>query len=622
MYVRTDTLSLYIHRNGWLWVAQKKFTMNDMDKYIHTTNAAGYAPGEDKFLRRGRRMALLDFAKQFEAKRWPKFWELLKRNVANVILSYAHHEDCKRGLYQRPDQNRCGRFMNLYAVDAIHNKDMTRLKVMEINNNPGVHAYNTLDVKTANDKEKHAMYHDIYGDMMQMLGFNTYDETFTPRSLSDEWDSRLGFDMAFPPPDGDFAAAGYGESPTVKALSEEAHAEYRELYQHIQDQVNWVPRGHGQFSSNGVQDTWPELRTLGEIPSQTPPPAAKPIPEKSPKADDVPSGCPKESLQSPLRARIPASSEKCGVQLWVDVDNVLADSGPRYERFGTANSARYASQDPLMPFSNVVLNEFFWRNCAVNIITARGDWENAEAMTHTWLEEHGFLFHSLLVVRSAKDKLPILRKKCTSTLPCIFVDDLRHGWHLKPYGKKTGLYTDLVEAYAKEPHITLELFGRWDCIKAKYLNGRQLSPILMRAAVLHSGTLKVLEHHIDTYNGALRSKLNFDVLMFVKQNPKFEKKTLYEQLGVQISHKSTLPWASMLQRIPLPQGKMVNSIPGVVEMFGTKGTMYKHARSAFSLQTFHLPDEIAQFKQHRSEAKFGYKPDHESNGAGAVWVRG
>lgn len=230
--IRTDPLRLYIHTDGWVWVAQKPFAMNDTDKYIHFTNTGGTAPGESEYLRRGRRMAILDFAEKYEKNRWPTFWTLLKRNVASAILTYAHHEDCSTGVYQKKGA-RCGRFMNLYAVDCIHNQDLTRLKVMEINNNPGMHAYNTLDVSQPNDAAKHSMYHNVYGDMLELIGFNKKSSTFTPRELWEEWDHKLGYDLAFPPEDGDYEKGGFGWYKGLSELSEEDKDQYSELYDHI-----------------------------------------------------------------------------------------------------------------------------------------------------------------------------------------------------------------------------------------------------------------------------------------------------------------------------------------------------------------------------------------------------
>lgn len=230
--IRTDPLRLYIHTDGWVWVAQQPFTMNDTNKYIHFTNAGGTAPGESEYLRRGRRMAILDFVEKHEKDRWPTFWTLLKRNVASAILTYAHHEDCSTGIYQKKG-TRCGRFMNLYAVDCIHNQELTRLKVMEINNNPGMHAYNTLNVSQPNDAAKHIMYHNVYGDMLELLGFNKKLGTFTPRELWEEWDHKLGFDLAFPPEDGDYDKGGFGWYKGLSELSEEDKGQYSELYDHI-----------------------------------------------------------------------------------------------------------------------------------------------------------------------------------------------------------------------------------------------------------------------------------------------------------------------------------------------------------------------------------------------------
>merc|ERR1711968_366712 len=65
---------------------------------------------------------------------------------------------------------------------------------------------------------------------------------------------------------------------------------------------------------------------------------------------------------------------------------------------------------------------------------------------------------------------------------------------------------------------------------------------------------------------------------------------------------------------------MINSIPGVIETFGTKSLMYKHARERLSLKSFNLPGErdllIAATKGRKSSTLWVYKPDNESNGKG------
>ncbi len=233
--IRTDPLRIYIHSDGIVWVAQLPFTMESTDKFRHFTNAKGTAPGESEYLRRGRRMSIKDFSKRYEAQRWPKFWKLLKRNVASAILTYAFHQDCETGKYQK-NATRCGRFMNLYAVDCIHNRELTRLKVMEINNNPGMHQYNDLDLTRQNDFAKHVMYHSVYGDMLSLVGFNEKEKTFTPRELWEEWDHKGGYELAFPPEDLDFYGAGFDWYKGLKYISFTDMVEYRELRDHIAEQ--------------------------------------------------------------------------------------------------------------------------------------------------------------------------------------------------------------------------------------------------------------------------------------------------------------------------------------------------------------------------------------------------
>lgn len=108
---------------------------------MHFTNAAGYPPGvevtpEFKYLRRGRRKSLLQFAERFAPDRWAEFWAILKNSVANAFLSFTHKYSCRNSPHQRRP-GRCRRYMNLCAVDIIQDKNLTEARVMEINNNPG-----------------------------------------------------------------------------------------------------------------------------------------------------------------------------------------------------------------------------------------------------------------------------------------------------------------------------------------------------------------------------------------------------------------------------------------------------------------------------------------------------
>lgn len=92
-----------------------------------------------------------------------------------------------------------------------------------------MHAYNTLDPKQENDMWKRRMYENIYGDMIELLGFNKDKGDFTPRSLPDEWDHRGGYDLIFPPEDGNMAPFDYYD----QHLTDEDRALYAQLVSHI-----------------------------------------------------------------------------------------------------------------------------------------------------------------------------------------------------------------------------------------------------------------------------------------------------------------------------------------------------------------------------------------------------
>ncbi len=320
-----------------------------------------------------------------------------------------------------------------------------------------------------------------------------------------------------------------------------------------------------------------------------------------------------------------------GTQLWLDVDNVLADSRERIRSHVVdgilQSSFKYPSEvivDPVLPRAVEVCNRFFWRGSKVNIITARKSWPNALNTTNAWLQQHGFLYHSIHLTNSADDKVDILSRVCTAKNSCIFIDDLRSGWHTLPVGENTHVKLNLVNIYRKLPYIELELFHQpgfntWIDIENKYLGPDSLtSPLLLRSGVF--GHLRgELHNHVNRSKNFVLSTTTFHLLWIVKQNPLYQSKTFYEQLGVKTSTLLTIPWAETLQILPLQQNQMVNSIPGVIEMFGTKGAMYANAREELSLKSFRFPVEMENFRvtaELMPGTRWVYKPDNLSNGIG------
>ena len=78
-----------------------------------------------------------DPGKQVHVEKREPFWETIKRNVVNVILSYIHKEDCISGKYQTVHK-RCSRYFNMYAADVFINRNLSEAVVMEINNDPSL----------------------------------------------------------------------------------------------------------------------------------------------------------------------------------------------------------------------------------------------------------------------------------------------------------------------------------------------------------------------------------------------------------------------------------------------------------------------------------------------------
>merc|ERR1712096_393567 len=96
---------------------------------------------------------------------------------------------------------------NLYGVDVLHTHNLTKAWVMEINNNPGLHAFNTLDQKEPLDAPtrtagKKRMYYDVYSDTLRIMGFKSHPKaSFTPSTLDEEFNNRHGFQLVYPPMD-------------------------------------------------------------------------------------------------------------------------------------------------------------------------------------------------------------------------------------------------------------------------------------------------------------------------------------------------------------------------------------------------------------------------------------
>eukprot|EP00406_Dinophysis_acuminata_P020727 CAMPEP_0179341182 /NCGR_PEP_ID=MMETSP0797-20121207/69698_1 /TAXON_ID=47934 /ORGANISM="Dinophysis acuminata, Strain DAEP01" /LENGTH=302 /DNA_ID=CAMNT_0021055235 /DNA_START=381 /DNA_END=1289 /DNA_ORIENTATION=+ len=227
--VRTDPLRIYIHRDGWVWVAQRPFSMQAVeDGFVHFTNQVGVAPESTEAHKAARRMSLRQFAQEMGRERWHDFWELAKRNVVKAVLSFIWRQDCRTGDFQRTGKQRCGRFFQLYGIDCYVSSGLDDVRVYEVNNNPGVHLYRNPHTTSSQSR----MFRDVYGDSAELLGFEP-GGAFIPWRLWEEWDHRGSFDLAYPPMDGDFDRAGFSWFKALQYLPPETKEEYRKLFDHI-----------------------------------------------------------------------------------------------------------------------------------------------------------------------------------------------------------------------------------------------------------------------------------------------------------------------------------------------------------------------------------------------------
>jgi hypothetical protein len=381
-------------------------------------------------------------------------------------------------------------------------------------------------------------------------------------------------------------------------------------------------------------------------------PASALAPAHAPVSALAPSPAPRTSKVGSWESAL-RDSGQCRFQLWLDVDNVLANTLPRMQAHSNTSGDLLPSyeayenvtSDPVLPNANRVANQFFFLGCEVHILTARGGWKRGRDSTSDWLQEHGFMFHTLTLTKNSDEKPAILKQKCSAQRPCLFVDDLRSKWHLRPVGTRTSLRGDLVQLYRKLPEITLEVFdhhgaltNNWTDISRRYLPmysqiGAPPPPVLLaRTSILAEGTLHVLREHVDRSPALQRSNSAWQLLWILKQNPKYAGKTLYEQLGIKLGEQQrrerSLGWATMLQKMPLQRNQAVGAVPGLMEMFGTKGAMCRNLRAVMTLPCFPLPAEVDAFRAEalgaaaaasgRRNNLYIFKPDKESNGKGVI----
>lgn len=234
VYIRTDPLRVYVHRDGWTWVAQSKWSTNTTSVLVHTTNTAQLAPGETIYSRRARRMSTWQvFARKYSARKWSAFWSKVQHSIASVVLSFAHKLGCK-GLYQKPPLARlCGRTFQLYGVDVLPNAELTEAKVLEINNDPSVLQYLGLG-SDDNEQAKRRMYETVYADTAVIAGFNPSNHTFQARDLTNEWDNRGGFELVYPPRSGNFSEFEFFQHH----VEEDELSAYAGLIKHVSEKAS------------------------------------------------------------------------------------------------------------------------------------------------------------------------------------------------------------------------------------------------------------------------------------------------------------------------------------------------------------------------------------------------
>lgn len=134
------------------------------------------------------------------------------------------------------------------------------------------------------------------------------------------------------------------------------------------------------------------------------------------------------------------------VVLYVDIDNTVENSWPRFKRNTHPSwpgerldhkinlASEYMTDEPI-PGAVEAINRLHAAGFIIRFLTARGGYENAFVNTRKWLDTRGFQYDDFLVVPGSANKPAVLEKACSTEHPgqiCYMIDDFTHGHHKQP----------------------------------------------------------------------------------------------------------------------------------------------------------------------------------------------
>lgn len=120
-------------------------------------------------------------------------------------------------------------------------------------------------------------------------------------------------------------------------------------------------------------------------------------------------------------------------KLYCDVDNTINHSWKRVRRwtkdgvcdFSKAHTREEVMKDEVLPGAKEALEKLSERY-EIIFLTARS-YKDAYNITKDWLDEQGFNYSSIIVVKNPMEKLAYVRES-----DCLFIDDLSRGHEVNP----------------------------------------------------------------------------------------------------------------------------------------------------------------------------------------------
>ena len=202
-----DPLRIYVHRDGYLNVAQRVWNSTDpykWDPFMHISNYWAALPNTSSAERRGRRITIAHLRRTYPGD-FGAVWRKLQHSIAVHVAAYATRMGCRA-----PHGGVCGdRMFQWLGIDVMfeeqrlpNGKITHEPFVLELNNDPGVLQYQDLD-QTPSAQMRKRMFHRVFDDLLELVGFERTSKTFhLYGTLEEQYEHRGGFDLAFPSVEG------------------------------------------------------------------------------------------------------------------------------------------------------------------------------------------------------------------------------------------------------------------------------------------------------------------------------------------------------------------------------------------------------------------------------------